>query len=158
MEAQARLEAEGLGAFLPNLCLLITSESLNFGNICFRLFMDIVNFMSVDDARTFGYQSQTLVWCYMLLKQHCELILRTCGGVKHFNITQNKSNSQMKPISAKINFVVPSPSILRSLRPTELDVSSQTSPRGFHDVWISLRTIHKSATICNLTENYWNQD
>ena len=72
MEAQSRLEAEGLGDCLQNLCLLITSESLNFGNICFRLFMDIGNFLSVDDARTFGYQSQTLV-CYVLLKQHCEL-------------------------------------------------------------------------------------
>ena len=82
MEAQARLEAEGLGDFLPNLCLLITSESLNFGNICFRLFMDIVNFLSVHDARTFGYQSQTLMWCYVLLKPHWEIIMRTCDGVK----------------------------------------------------------------------------
>ena len=73
MEAQARLEAECLGDFLSNLCLLITSESLNFGNISFRLFMDIVNFLSVDDTRTFGYQSHTLVWCYVLLKQRCEL-------------------------------------------------------------------------------------
>ena len=65
MEAQARLEAEVLGDFLPNLCLLITSESLNFGNIGVRLFMDIVNFLSVDDARTFGYQSHTcgVMWC-----------------------------------------------------------------------------------------------
>ena len=42
----------------------------------------------------------------------------------------------MKPTSSKINVVVPSPSILRSLRPTELYASSQKSPGGFHDVWI----------------------
>ena len=33
MITRARLKAEDLGDFLPNLCLLITSESLNFGNM-----------------------------------------------------------------------------------------------------------------------------
>ena len=145
MDAQARLEAAGLGDFLSKLCLLIRSESLTFGNICFRLFVDMVNFLSVDDARTFRYQSQTLVWWYVLLKQHGELILRTCGGLKFLGIMGDESNTQMKPTSAKINFVVPSPSILRSLRPTELDVSSQKSPGVFHDV---LNIIEKNPEKC----------
>ena len=96
MEAQARLEAEGLGDCLPNLCLLITSESLNFGNIGFRLFMDIVNFLSVDDARTFGYQSQILVLCYVLPKQHCELILRTFLISYKINPIHKRNQHQLK--------------------------------------------------------------
>ena len=47
---------------------------------------------------------------------------RADAGPRRYNIIQNKSNSQMKPTSAKIKFVVPSPSILR---PIELDASSQ---------------------------------
>ena len=90
MESQARLEPDVLGDFLPK---LIRSESLKFGNIWFRLFMDIVNFLSVDDARTFWYESQPLVWWHMLLKQHGELIIITCGRLKCLGIMATLSRT-----------------------------------------------------------------
>ena len=81
MEAQARLEAEGLGDFLPKLRSLSAKAQ----------FIDMVNFLSVDDARTFRYQRQTLVWWCMLLKQHDELILITCDGLKFLGIMDTLS-------------------------------------------------------------------
>ena len=52
-----------------------TSGKLPLDNISFRLFLDLINFLSTQDARWFRYREQTLAWWYVLLKQHGEQTL-----------------------------------------------------------------------------------
>ena len=72
-----------LNEFLDRLTSVILSEvlPLNNGpnNVCFRLFVDLINFLSERDARQFRYQNETLVWWFVLFKQHGEQLLRAVG-------------------------------------------------------------------------------
>ena len=72
-----------------------------------------------------SYQKETLVWWFVLFKQHGEQLLRTCGGMKFLGSCTDEDSTSMKPTSAQINFIVPTPSILRKLKPTTLDVWSR---------------------------------
>ena len=55
-DTQAFLNKNQLGDFLDKLCTVITSDILPLNNICFRLFLDLINFLSTQDARSFRYQ------------------------------------------------------------------------------------------------------
>ena len=116
------LNENNLNGFLDRLTSVILSEVLPLDNVCFRLFVDLINFLSERDARQFRYQKETLVWWFVLFKQHGEQLLRMCGGMKFFGSCTDEDSTAMKPTSAQINFIVPTPSILRKLKPTTLDV------------------------------------
>ena len=138
LDTQTLLEENQLGDFFAKLCTAMTSGALPLDNICFRLFVDLINFLSSRDARCFRYQQETLTWWYVLLKQHGEQILRTCGGLKFLGRT-------LEPSSAQVNFIVPTASVLRKLKPTKLDVSQPRKPGVFHDV---LEVINTDSNIC----------
>ena len=82
----------GPGLITNKLCTVITSGILPLDNICFRLFLHLINFLSTQAARSFRYQEQTLTWWYVLLKQHGEHILRTCGGLKLYQIIPKRTD------------------------------------------------------------------
>ena len=144
-DTQAFLNKNQLGDFPDKLCTVITTGILSLDNICFRLFIDLINFFSTQDARSFLYQEQTLTWCYVLLKQHGEQILRTCGGLKFLGSQIDSDDHALNPSSAQVNFIVPTASALRKLKPTKLDVSQPRKPGVFHDVLDNMNT---DPTVC----------
>ena len=144
-DTRAFLNKNQLGDFLDKLCTVITTGILPLDNICFRLFIDLINFFSTQDARSFRYQEQTLTWWYVLLKQHGEQILRTCGGLKFLGSQIDSDDHALNPSSAQVNFIVPTASALRKLKPTKLDVSHPRKPGVFHDVLDNMNT---DPTVC----------
>ena len=88
---------------------------------------------------------QTLTWWYVLLKQHGEQILRTCGGLKLLGSQIDSDDHAINPSSAQVNFIVPTASALRKLKPTKLDVSHPRKPGVFHDVLDNMNT---DPTVC----------
>ena len=81
----------------------------------------------------------------MLLKQHGEQILRTCGGLKFLGSQIDSDDHALNPSSAQVNFIVPTASALRKLKPTKLDVSKPRKPGVFHDVLDNMNT---DPTVC----------
>ena len=104
-DTQAFLNKTQLGDFLDKLCTVFTTGILPLDNICFRLFLDWINLFSTQDARSFRYQEQTLTWWYVLLKQHGEQILRTCGGLKFLGSQIDSDDHALNPSSAQVNFI-----------------------------------------------------
>ena len=82
VNANIILNENNLNGFLDRLTSAIVSEVLPLDNVCFRLFVDLINFLFERDARQFRYQKEPLVWWFVLLKQHGEQLLRTYGGMK----------------------------------------------------------------------------
>ena len=134
VNANIILNENNLNGFLDRLTSAIVSEVLPLDNVCFRLFVDVLHFLSERDSRQFRYQKETLVWWFVLLKQHGEQLLCTYGGMKFLGSCTDEDSTVMKLTSAQINFIVPTPSILWKLKPTTLDVCKPRMPGIFQDV------------------------
>ena len=92
---------------------------------------------------------------YVLLKQHGEQILITCGGLKFLGSQFNSDDHARNPSSAQVNFIVPTASALRKLKPTKLDVSQPRKLGVFHDVLENMNTDPSvCATISSFIEGY----
>ena len=101
VNANIILNENNLNGFLDRLTSVILTEVLPLDNVCFRLFVDLINFLSERDAREFRYQKETV-----LFKQHGEQLLCTCGGMKFLGSCTDEYSTAMKPTSAQINFIV----------------------------------------------------
>ena len=55
-EAQELLDSNGLGDFLPKLYQALVNGLLPLSKISFRVYVDVVRFLTCTDARTFRYQ------------------------------------------------------------------------------------------------------
>lgn len=127
------LEKEGLNDFTIKLMKTITSHTLPLNNICFRVFVDLIRFLSSDDACTFRYQEIALHWWYVLWKTEGEHALRTCGGLKLLGELL-EGETKLKPSASLVNFVVPSEGVLRKLLPLNLEFPGKRGTGIFYDV------------------------
>ena len=76
----------------------------------------------------------------MLLTQHGGQILRTCGGLTFLGGQIDSDDHALNPSSAQVNFIVPTATALRKLKPTKVEVSQPRKPGVFHDVLENMNT------------------
>ena len=73
-----------------------------------------------------------------------------CGGgggwgLKFLGSQIDSDDHALNPSSAQVNFIVPTASALRKLKPTKLDLSQTRKPGVFHDVLDNMNT---DPTVC----------
>jgi len=107
-EAVSKLENSGNLATWITLHEMLADGTFPMDNIAFRLFMDVVRFLSLPTSAAMRYSNDVkLFWRagYLLFKGK---FLRFMGGPKHVGqMDDDTIDHKFDPLDARINFVVP---------------------------------------------------